>query len=178
MVETPRHRANRPVRFREHDEYQELQPVDDSTWRVDSEFSVRYRPSGHADVFLQRLLEVTARAAETDGLAAELFAALQASDSPRQCASCHRIERASSDDQRNVWAEGRIDQQARTLSNFDHAPHLVKECRSCHQDNAEGGFETIPKSTCATCHTQNMATDSCLNCHSYHIEGFVISHDR
>ena len=174
----PRHRANRPVRFREHDEYQELEPLNDSSWLVDSDFSVRYRPSGHADVFLRRLLEVTGRAAETDGIAAEVFAALQASRAPGQCAKCHRIEVASADDRRNVWTEGRIDQQARTLTTFDHAPHLVKECWSCHQYNAESGFETIPKSTCAACHTQNKATESCLNCHSYHIEEFVISHDR
>ena len=178
LVEMPRHRANRPVRFREHDEYRELQPVGDSTWLVDSDFSVRYRPGSHADVFLRRLLEVTGRAAETDGVAAELFAALQASGAPGQCVKCHRIEVASAADQRNVWTEGRIDQQARTLTNFDHAPHLVRECQSCHQYNAESGFETIPKSTCTVCHVQNMATDSCLNCHSYHIEGFLTSHDR
>ncbi len=159
-------------------EYQELQPVGDSTWLVDSDFSVRYRPGSHADVFLRRLLEVTGRAAETDGVAAELFAALQASGAPGQCAKCHRVEVASVDVQRNVWTEGRIDQQARTLTNFDHAPHLVRECQSCHQYNAESGFETIPKSTCTVCHVQNMATDSCLNCHSYHIEGFLTSHDR
>ncbi len=111
-------------------------------------------------------------------MAAQLFAAPQASGAPGQCAKCHRIEAPSSDDQRNIWTEGRIDQQARTLTTFDHAPHLVKDCQSCHQYNAGSGFDTISKSTCAACHTQNMATENCLNCHSYHIEGFVMSHDR
>jgi len=178
MAEMPRHRANRPVRFREHDEYQELEPLSDSTWLAAADFSVGYRPSGHADVFLRRLLEVTGRAAETNGMATEVFTALQASGAPGQCAKCHRIDVASADDRRNVWTEGRIGQEARTLTAFDHAPHLVKECQSCHQYNAESGFETISKSTCTACHTRNMVTESCLTCHSYHIEGFVMSGDR
>ncbi len=176
MAEIPRHRANRPVRFREHAEYEELEPLDDSPWLVDGDFSVRYRPSGHADIFLRRLHEVTGRATRTDGTAAELFAALQASAAPGQCAKCHEIEVASSDDQRNVWTESHIDRQASTLTTFDHAPHLVRQCETCHQYNDESGFETIPNSTCAACHTQNKASESCLNCHSYHTEGFEMFH--
>ena len=33
----------------------------------------------------------------------------------------------------------------------------------------ESGFATMDKATCATCHVEKAAGDSCLTCHNYHI---------
>jgi len=56
---------------------------------------------------------------------------------------------------------------------FDHAPHLMVECASCHK-GAETSRETsdvlMPDvASCATCHAPSKgAAARCVECHGYH----------
>ncbi len=166
------HRAGRPVGFREHEDYEDLEVGEDVGWLVDFDFTIQYLPSGHGDVFLRQLLELGGRAAEGGGPEGDLFAALRAPQAPGRCAKCHTIDAAGQETGQSLWTEGRLDTAPQPLTTFDHAPHLVRECGLCHEDEVGGGFEAVSKGVCTTCHTRGMATESCLNCHSYHTERF------
>jgi hypothetical protein len=94
-----------------------------------------------------------------------------------------------------VPAEAQVDAEADAGEAADVEAHPVVEpemgmqnsCEQCHVLVADGSsatdesfeghdphsfassFEPIEKSTCAGCHTSGEASDSCLNCHNYHI---------
>ena len=166
-------RAGRPVAFREHEDYADLDVDEDLGWLADFDFTIKYLPSGHGDVFLRRLLETTARVSQDGGAASDLFAALAEPRASGRCAKCHTLDDATgAEPGQSLWAEGRITPAALPFTTFDHAPHLVRECSLCHVAEPEGGFEAVAKPVCTTCHTSGMATETCLNCHRYHKERF------
>jgi hypothetical protein len=55
---------------------------------------------------------------------------------------------------------------------FDHAPHLMVECASCHaaQESRNTSDVIMPRvETCATCHAPAKgARADCVECHGYH----------
>lgn len=153
--------------------------TDEERWLVDFDFTIQYQPSGHKDVFLRRLTEIAYRTAPGGGTGGDLLASLTDSQSPGRCAKCHSIAPASPGDEQSLWREGVLSRAPAPLTTFDHAPHLVRECALCHQDAPEGGrFQAVPRQTCVTCHMSGMATQSCLNCHSYHEDRFRMSADH
>jgi hypothetical protein len=88
------HSAGRPVAFREHEDYEDVEVDKDVGWLVDFDFTIRYLPTGHGDVFLRRLVDVSRRAAEGGGSEGDLFAALSSPQAPGRCAKCHTIPAA------------------------------------------------------------------------------------
>lgn len=146
-------------------------------WMVDSfDFTIRYLPSGHADVFLRTLVEVSARTASEDSTAAYMFDRLTSEDGPGSCGKCH----SPSTDERGtgIWEEGDAGVDLGRLTRFDHDPHLVVSCTDCHTVDTGGGVRPAGRRTCASCHGSDRASASCLNCHSYHSEGFALNVER
>ena len=175
MKEIPRYRSKRAVAFNEHEDYEELEENAWGGWSLEFDsFSVRYQASGHADDFLRRWLEVSSRFYFENETAQGIFDLLNATDAPGQCMKCHSSA-ANKDLVHQVnWAKKQTLETTHKLTQFIHAPHLVKDCRNCHTYGSQNGFEPISRNTCAECHTQGKATENCLNCHNYHVRQFTL----
>jgi len=73
---------------------------------------------------------------------------------------------------------------------FNHRPHRslpeLADCKVCHQivkgdlkkydsldphdfTSGQVGFDKLRREKCTTCHQPQLAGDSCLKCHNYHI---------
>ena len=80
----------------------------------------------------------------------------------RACAYCHG----------STVAAPNITREWMPRATFDHAPHLMVTCTSCH--DAEKSRETsdvlMPSvATCGTCHAPSKgASAECIECHGYH----------
>ncbi len=87
------------------------------------------------------------------------------------CADCHV------DDMRDMTPAftGAPVAPVSRLTQFDHAPHLVDACSTCHQTESEPNFDPITKSMCATCHRPGKTTEACLTCHDYHAPRFQLT---
>jgi hypothetical protein len=77
----------------------------------------------------------------------------------------------------------------RTATHFSHTTHFSlldeKGCRTCHTVNNEAdyqagyddfdlltfqpGFQPMQAATCRDCHTREVAGESCVLCHRYHL---------
>ncbi len=179
LNEIPRYRAGRSIEFYEHEDYEEPDEIEWGNWYMEfDEFAILYRASGHTDHFYRRLAEASTRLKENSDLAQTILTALKADDAPGQCMKCHNNEANDESANQITWAEKRPNEPISELTKFVHAPHLVLDCQRCHIYQAENGFQHIEKNICANCHTQNRATESCLNCHSYHTEAFALMHSH
>ena len=149
-------------------------------WYVQhSDFTLRYRPTGHADPFFRAWLDV---AAESDPA---LFEALARPEAHGACTKCHAVEDTEAGP-RVRWSE---EVWSRELSRFEHRPHLTSDgrtdCTTCHVLGVHGGevsaafasrdphghvsnFEPMTVETCADCHRPGGASNGCLECHDYH----------
>ena len=71
-----------------------------------------------------------------------------------------------------IWRASNMRTEWMARATFDHGPHLMVECASCH--NAAASRETsdvlMPTAaTCATCHAPGKgAPAQCITCHGYH----------
>lgn len=162
-------------------------------WHLEEfDFSLRYRPVGHADAFLRNWIDVAARqtaslTSSTQQAAEQLLSHLIRSEAPGRCGRCHSIDAAPSGDRvdRKVnWLARQSDLTLRPVIRFNHQPHLratgIVDCRSCHApaDAVDAGrdphaalqdFQSINKALCVQCHQPRRAGDSCLMCHQYHV---------
>jgi len=97
----------------------------------------------------------------------------------RTCSYCHQLPAADSrveDGQRlralPVIAPSRLTTHWMPKAAFDHAPHLMVECASCHaaQESRKTSDVLMPRvETCATCHAPAKgARADCVECHGYH----------
>jgi predicted CXXCH cytochrome family protein len=92
----------------------------------------------------------------------------------RACAYCHGPP-AQVDGQAYsgpIWRPANLRTEWMARATFDHAPHLMVECASCHnaRDSRETADVLMPsKNTCATCHAPGKgASSQCIECHGYH----------
>lgn len=60
------------------------------------------------------------------------------------------------------------------LTPFEHRPHLVADCATCHVTGTESNFSPITKSMCASCHNARRTSEECLTCHAYHGEALRV----
>ncbi|MCZ6680836.1 MAG: hypothetical protein O7E52_26700 [Candidatus Poribacteria bacterium] len=155
--------------------------------------SLRYRPTGHADAFLEGWLKITGRFYGKD-YTEDIFTSLSNAQAPGLCAKCHSVDADVGDESRHInWIAARPMPHAHEATQFVHAPHLVQDCQTCHSmkadfDNREfkavfekndpmvfmSNFELIEKGACAECHTAKKAKTNCLSCHNYHIGEFAM----
>ncbi len=155
-------------------------------YRRDENYTLYYRPGGHADSFLTAWLDATAN--DASPAAQAIFTQLAADHAPGVCMKCHTVDRIGNTTTVN-WLPARPQPDRREFTTFKHAAHfsLMGEqgCSICHvldnhadyagafganRDPAvfHSSFAPLSKNTCATCHQPTMAGDSCQQCHNYH----------
>jgi hypothetical protein len=163
------------------------------TWfRDEASFSIRYRPSAHADPVLTTWLNVLAETPDLNQrpVAAAMFKELSKANAPGLCASCHSVERSTDGEMVINWRTFNRTAEPRGFTKFAHGPHLLlpqlTDCTHCHAiDGAAaasvtytdlnparfvGDFAPMSKRQCAECHTAQAAGDACQKCHNYHVE--------
>ena len=155
------------------------------------DFTIRYRPTGHADQFLQTWLDFAGRAygAGSRGALAPVFATLASKDTIGRCTKCHSV-----DDQAGAkivnWDAFDPNAIKNRFTNYSHKPHIelvgAKTCVKCHELRTsedgllkayEGGdpfnytpnFKYLDKAICASCHSQQTEWQNCTVCHGYHV---------
>jgi hypothetical protein len=161
-------------------------------YRSDLDYSLSYRPVGHADPFLQSWLDLTASVPD----AKKVFTALSAPTAPGACAKCHSIDEKPN--QVVQWRGFRADAFDHRFTRFSHTAHFSllddRGCQTCHSldlkapadsyalsfakgnrdpSRFHSNFQPIQRQTCAACHTRHFAGEGCLKCHNYHIGHFA-----
>jgi hypothetical protein len=161
-------------------------------YRSDLEYSLAYRPTGHADRFLQGWLDLAVSVPE----AQKLLAMLSTPTAPGVCAKCHSID--SVPNPIVHWRTFQPDPIEHRFTRFSHTSHFSllddRGCQTCHSLDLEapadryassfsGGnrdpsrfhsnFVPIQRQVCASCHTSRFAGEGCLECHNYHIGRFA-----
>jgi hypothetical protein len=160
--------------------------------RDETSFSIRYRPSGHADPVLTTWLNVLADTPDSSQrpVVAAMFKELSKANAPGLCTSCHSVEQAGTNKVAINWHATDRGTEPRGFTKFSHQPHLLlpqlSDCAHCHAIDAKAAastaytdlnpatfasdFTPIAKQACATCHTAQAAGDECQKCHNYHVE--------
>lgn len=156
--------------------------------RHDAKLALRYRPTGHADLWLKAWLDALAAAASGPraAVADPLLRAALKPTAPGQCGSCHTVERDATGQLAIQWQPRRPGQTFPGLTHFSHASHLLQsqlhDCTTCHRvvEHAAGSLATedprqfvadfapLTKAACVNCHTPTAAGNSCTQCHRYH----------
>ena len=92
----------------------------------------------------------------------------------RACSYCHGDAQHVDGPDGTVlaWPAVNLRTQWMARATFDHAPHLMVECSSCHRaaESRETADVLMPSmQTCATCHAPGKGASSrCIECHGYH----------
>lgn len=159
-------------------------------FRSDADYSISYRPEGHADAFLHSWLDVSSRA----HAAAPLFELLADAKAPGVCMKCHSV------DEKPVlhvnWKPAAPHADEHPATRFSHVSHFsllgTEGCFTCHDldraapadafasafeknrdpEKFHSNFKPLRQQVCARCHTAQSAGDSCLSCHNYHVGRF------
>ncbi len=107
---------------------------------------------------------------------------------------CHSVDSIADHALQVNWSTPPPSPQQHTITRFVHTPHfsLLEDdgCLTCHQLDPEAevmeefrgedglkfdpltftsGFKLMTKATCSSCHTSELAGDTCLICHNYHV---------
>lgn len=165
--------------------------VSSGGWHVSPyEYSVNYRPSGHADAFVQAWLNLGAARA-TDAAAQENLARLGENGS---CLKCHSVDGVKTGGRMVNWKAAAPQPHMHKFTKFSHGAHYNSvdgnSCQACHQLNTEakykdafganvdpakfeGSFRQLSVNDCARCHTAKIVGNSCQLCHNYHIGEFM-----
>jgi hypothetical protein len=115
-------------------------------WHVSpADFTLRYKPAGHADAFLQAWLDLTATTAtENDSAARAIFTEIAAASS---CVKCHSVDNAPASPGKGAtavgtallvnWRAAAPAPQLHTFTKFSHGTHFAlldqHGCQTCHQ---------------------------------------------
>jgi len=164
------------------------------------DFTIRYRPSGHADRFLQAWLDYAGSGygAKLHDRFAPIFGELSSSDAVGRCTKCHSVDDEAGAKSVN-WQPFDPNGIRNRFTNFSHQPHIElldsKTCVKCHElkqtenlylktyesgnptDNAPN-FTPLQKSVCANCHSQQASMESCTLCHGYHVKEPIGNRNR
>jgi hypothetical protein len=172
--------------------------IDDESWAdfggwYRQDFAIFYRPVGHKDKFIYAWLSLTGLQSPK-GLkspAASVFDALTSKDAQGSCAKCHSVDDVPGKGRRVNFSPASAKTKEGRFTNFLHEPHMGimenRGCLTCHnleknrpylksyeQGNPlrfTSNFGAVKKDLCQTCHTASMASQDCLTCHKYHVNG-------
>ena len=156
------------------------------------DYSILYKPTGHADTFLKAWLDFSAiRFSKTEGnLAVPVFAELTGKDAQGQCSKCHSVDATKQQARVIKWTPSSTDTSESLFTFFSHEPHLgvvsaQKGCLTCHEMSSAKGyldtykandpkkfvsnFAPVKKETCASCHGKKEVRQDCVLCHKYHV---------
>jgi len=159
------------------------------------DYVLYYRPVGHEDVVFRTWLDISARSfgtpAERYGDA--LFQLLADKNTPGKCTKCHSVDQQQGGGLEVNWAPFKPLVGETKFTNFVHATHFSavgdEGCIACHQLNENtkyqesykernplefvANFAPMKRETCAECHVEQSAGDTCTMCHDYHIGEFA-----
>jgi hypothetical protein len=139
-------------------------------YRDDDEFTLNYHPSGHADPYLQEIIN-----ANPDHAIASA------------CTKCHSVDGGQVN-----WQGYHPEEHVKKFNRFNHGLHFMlmdeKGCLHCHQVNKDANvasgyadrdpqtfvssFLPMQKAICQQCHNGKSVRDDCLTCHQYHVGHF------
>ncbi|HEX4915288.1 MAG TPA: cytochrome c3 family protein [Vicinamibacterales bacterium] len=90
----------------------------------------------------------------------------------KTCAECHTVVKQKEPADPPTVAPANLKREWMTRAAFDHTPHLMVRCESCHNavESRLTSDVLLPNaSTCATCHAPGKgASSTCATCHRYH----------
>jgi hypothetical protein len=153
------------------------------------EYQIRYRPAGHADKFVQSWIETSAQSDKEP--MQNLFADLTKDGAPGSCMKCHSLDDV--DGKKTVnWKVREADPNHKHFNRFSHQAHFnlldQEGCLTCHTFDKESdyassfddndphkfasNFKSLSADTCAQCHQEGKAGESCVSCHNYHVGEF------
>lgn len=170
-------------------------PVDPEAWvamggwyRSDDTYTLYYRPVGHADAFMKAWIDALGRPS-SDGMPFKPRELID-NKAPGLCAKCHSVDQTPNGLDRMNWHAAQFNPRNHEATKFSHTAHfsLLNErgCQTCHvidpqadylssydEANAAKGihhsnFQALSKETCASCHQNKIAGNSCQLCHNYH----------
>ncbi|GAA5504933.1 cytochrome c3 family protein [Novipirellula caenicola] len=138
-------------------------------YRDELKMAIVYRGSGHADPVVRSAIEALATLPANDPIRKRMLA-------NRTVAACITCHPAASEGVGN-WTSPPLVGQGRTFTKFSHRPHMniagLTDCVHCHRVRESGhDFEPLKLESCATCHTDHGAGESCTKCHRYHVDSF------
>jgi hypothetical protein len=170
---------------------------DDEEWmklggwyHLQTDFTLRYRPTGHGDKFLQSWIDLSKDFIQTHSSASDVFNDLtDPKESPGSCMKCHSVDKVSENKLVANWKGKAKSSGIKEFVTFDHSSHFSmigdKGCFKCHSMNHDADFSVaftgndikkfnsnfnVPvKGTCTSCHQEGKVSNSCLTCHNYHI---------
>jgi hypothetical protein len=160
-------------------------------YRNDLDFSLRYRPLGHADAFVRAWLDLTAPGIHTQepSSARAVFDSLADPDAVGRCLKCHSVDATPEGAALVNWSAAMPETRTRPLTQFAHSPHfpLLDErgCQTCHTlgEKTDGfrdsyaqrdparfasAFRPMKIEGCLGCHSPGVVDVGCLSCHDYH----------
>jgi predicted CXXCH cytochrome family protein len=91
----------------------------------------------------------------------------------KTCAECHdRATAAETPPALPAYAPTNLAKQWMPRAAFDHTPHLMVTCSSCHAADTSTKTSDVlmpDQAVCATCHAPSKGAESrCFECHQYH----------
>ena len=90
----------------------------------------------------------------------------------KTCVECHAVTPAAASGALPTVAPANLRRQWMTRAAFDHTPHLMVRCESCHgaaESRLTADVLMPAAATCATCHAPAKgASSACAECHRYH----------
>jgi predicted CXXCH cytochrome family protein len=90
----------------------------------------------------------------------------------KACAECHQVSAAAAAQQLPTIAPANLRREWMSKAAFDHTPHLMVRCESCHAAEKSRNTSDVlmpAADTCATCHAPSKgASSACAECHAYH----------
>jgi len=165
-------------------------------FRNDDNFSIRYRPTGHADDCLQAWIELVTKTTDANlrPETASLFERTISQTGIGLCRTCHTVDQLPDRSFAVNWVAEYRDPAIRSFTKFSHGPHLfqpeLRDCSHCHEvdrlaSNAssflssdarevKSNFLPMTKSDCVKCHQHGRTNSHCTECHNYHVGSRVI----
>jgi hypothetical protein len=163
-----------------------------SGWlRDDDRFQIRYQPEGHADSTLRAWIELLGQFPDvtTDGKSKPMHDKLFSTEGLGNCRSCHTADQQEDGKLLVNWTAQYRNPANPDWTKFSHGPHMalpnLQDCSACHALNNESNskesfvgydaskcvsdFHSITTANCASCHQSGSTSNSCTQCHNYHV---------
>jgi hypothetical protein len=90
----------------------------------------------------------------------------------KSCKQCHQVDFKGGQGALPQVAESNVPSRWMPHAAFDHRPHRMLDCDSCHQASASKASTDVlmpAVANCQTCHRADDAAESgCFECHQYH----------
>lgn len=174
--------------------------VDPESWAeyggwYEQDHAIFYRPTGHKDKFIYSWLFLTGPQAPKGSKtpAAAVFDSLIDKDAQGSCTKCHSVDDIKGKGRLVNFSPPNAETKQGRFTNFIHEPHFGilenRGCLTCHNlekgrpylksyeqgdaRNFASNFGAVKKELCQACHTSNMASQDCLLCHKYHVNGVI-----